>query len=498
LIPLEFIEYEAPYLDRLVRLWRQAFEFGVGVTDQHSLAEQREYFVSEVLPTNQVTLALLESKLGGFVASSAESVAQLHVQVGLHRQGIGSALLALSKARSAGSLWLYAFTRNTGRASSTRSTPSFPSSAASNRTGSLKTSSTAGRRRQAAWSELSAADLLTLAGRTIWATMSRRRTIIAFIALCGTRGAAEAQQTVRIARIGFLSTDIARSPMFAEAFRQGMRDLGYVEGRNVLIEVRDAHGNPDRFPTLAGELVSLKVDVILAPGTQQALAAMQATTTIPIVFADVADPEARGLVATLARPGGNVTGLTNLNTDLIAKWLELLKQAVPRMATVAFLWDPGYLPERAQRNSLSQAQVAAQALGVRLQFVEARQPEEFDRAFSDMIKARADALIVWGNVTFIRERTRLVELAARSRLPATYPFREFVDAGGLMSYAPSVVDNFRRAAGYVDKILKGAKPADLPVEQSSRFELVINLKTASALGLRIPPSLLQRADRVIE
>ncbi len=310
--------------------------------------------------------------------------------------------------------------------------------------------------------------------------------------------AAEAQQTVKVARIGYLSTDLARSPMFAEAFRQGLRELGYVEGRNVVIEIRDAHGNPERFPALAAELVALNVNVIFAPGTQHALAARQATTIIPIVFADVADPEARGLVTTLARPGGNVTGLTNLNTDLIGKWLELLKQVVPRLTRVAFLWDPGYLPERAQKDTRNQADVAAQALGVRLQFVEAKRPEDFDRAFSDMTQARTDALIVWGNVMFITERRRLVELAARNRLPGTYPFREFIEAGGLMCYAPNVADNFRRAAGYVDKILKGAKPADLPVLQPTKFELVINLRTAKALGLTIPQSLLLRADEVLQ
>jgi len=265
-----------------------------------------------------------------------------------------------------------------------------------------------------------------------------------------------------------------------------------------VIEYRDAKGETDRLPALAAELVALKVDVILAAGTQHVLAAKQVTTTIPIVFADVADPVARGFVTSLARPGSNITGLSNLNTDLVGKWLELLKQAVPGVKRVAFLWQPGYLPERAEKDVRQRAEVAAQALGVRLQFVEARRPEDFERAFAEMTRARVDAVIVWGGVLFIFERKRIAELAAANRLPSSYPMSELVDAGGLMSYAPNVADNFRRAAGYVDKILKGAKAADLPVEQSAKLELVINLKTAKALGLTIPPSLLQRADRVIQ
>jgi len=307
-----------------------------------------------------------------------------------------------------------------------------------------------------------------------------------------------AQEPARIPRIGFLSGNLSAGEHLAAAFRQGLHDLGYVEGRNIVIEYRDAHGETDRLPALATELVTLKVDVILAAGTQHVLAAKQATTTIPIVFADVADPVARGFVTSLARPGGNVTGLSNLNTDLVGKWLELLTQAVPGVKRVAFLWQPGYLPERAEKDVLHRAEVAAQALGVRLQFVEARRQEDFDRAFAEMTRARVDAVIVWGGVLFIFERKRIAELAIRNRLPSSYPMSEFVDAGGLISYGPNIADNFRRAAGYVDKILKGAKPADLPVEQSSRLELVINVKTAKALGLKIPPSLLQRVDRLVE
>ena len=330
--------------------------------------------------------------------------------------------------------------------------------------------------------------------------MIDRRTFICAFAggLVIARSVAEAQQEARIPRVGFLAGNLSTGQHLAAAFRQGLRDLGYVEGRNIVIEYRDAKGETDRLPALAAELVALKVDVIVAAGTQHVLAAKQATTIIPIVFADVADPVARGFVASLARPGGNITGLANLNTDLVGKWLELLKQAVPGLKRVAFLWQPGYLPESAEKDVRQRAEAAAQALGVRLQFVEARRPEDFDRAFAEMTRARVDAVIVWGGVLFIFERKRIAELAATNRLPASYPMSEFVDVGGLISYAPNIADNFRRTAAYVDRILKGAKPADLPVEQSSKLELVINLKTAKALGLTLPPSLLQRADRIVE
>ena len=307
-----------------------------------------------------------------------------------------------------------------------------------------------------------------------------------------------AQQAAKIPRIGYLAGNLATGPSFPEAFRQGLRDLGYVEGRDVVIEYKDAQGNAERLPALAAELVARKVDIILAPGTQHAMAAKQATTTIPIVFADISDPESRGLVASLARPGGNITGLSNLQPDLIGKSLELLKQAVPGVNDVAFLWQPDVLPERAQRDIRQQTEVAAKATRAKLHLLEVRGPKDFDRAFSNMSRARINGLIVWGGLMFISERRRLVELAANSRLPATYPMGEFVDAGGLMSYSPNIADNFRRAAVYVDKILKGAKPADLPVQQPTKFELVINLKAAQTLGLAIPQSVLGRADRVIQ
>src|SRR5437016_11673129 len=307
---------------------------------------------------------------------------------------------------------------------------------------------------------------------------------------------AEAQQATKIARIGFLSLNQGANALLHEAFRQGLRDLGYVEGRNVVIEYRDAEGKLERLPARAAELVALKVDVIVASGTLAALAAKQTTRTLPVVFTSAADPVTDGLVTSLARPGGNVTGLSNLASELVGKRLELLTQAVPGISRVAVLWQPGAVDERTEKDMLKAAEVAARALGVRLQFVEARGPENFGRAFSDMTRARAGALTVLTSNMFVTERRRLVDLAAKNRLPAVYNVREFVDAGGLMSYGPDLADLYRRAATYVDKILKGAKPGDLPVEQPTKFELVINVKTAKTLGLTIPQSVLGRADAV--
>jgi putative tryptophan/tyrosine transport system substrate-binding protein len=309
--------------------------------------------------------------------------------------------------------------------------------------------------------------------------------------------AAEAQPPAKVARIGFLAGNLAAIPQLREAFLQGLRDLGDVEGRNVVIEYRDAEGKLDRLPALASELVALKVDAIVASGTLAALAAKQATRTLPIVFSSAADPVGSGLVTSLARPGGNVTGLSVLHSELVGKWLEQIKQAVPRVSRVAVLWQPGAFGERTEKDILKRAEVAGRDLGVQLQFVEARGPADFGRAFSDMTRERAGALTVLTSNMFLTERRRLVDLAAKNRLPAVYPWREGVDAGGLMSYGPDLADLYRRAATYVDKILKGAKPADLPVEQPTNFELVINLKTAKALSLTIPQSLLGRADEVV-
>jgi ABC-type uncharacterized transport system substrate-binding protein len=328
--------------------------------------------------------------------------------------------------------------------------------------------------------------------------MDRRAFLAGAAALLVAPLAAEGQEAAKVARIGYLAGNLATSPHVLEAFRQGLRDLGYVEGRNVVIEYRDAEGKLDRLAALAAELVALKVDVIVAPGTPQALAAKQATRTLPIVFPVAVDPVQSGLVTSLSRPGGNVTGLSAVAAELVGKCLEQLKQAVPGVSRVAVLWQPGGFGERTERDMLNGAEVAARALGVRPQFVEARRPADFDRAFSEMTGARAGALTVFPNAMFTIERRRLVDLAAKNRLPALYAFREYVDAGGLMAYGPNLADLYRRAATYVDRILKGTQPGDLPVEQPTKFELVMNLKTAKALGLTIPPSLLARADQVIE
>jgi putative ABC transport system substrate-binding protein len=331
--------------------------------------------------------------------------------------------------------------------------------------------------------------------------ISRRRFITGLVIALTPPGATasaqeyKAQQAAKIARVGWLAraeVNIATR----DAFLQGLRDLGYIEGRNVVIEYRDAEGKLDRLPALAAELVATKVDVIVAPSTVAALAAKQATSTVPIVSVSVPVPST--LAASLAQPGGNVTGLAFFSPELVGKCLEQLTQAVPGLSRVAVLWQPGGHGERTERDMLKRIEVAARALAVRFQFVEARGPEDFGRAFSDMTRARADALTVLPSNMFFSEHRRLVDLAARHRLPAVYPWREFVDAGGLVSYGLNVADLHRRAAVYVDKILKGANPANLPVEQPTKFELLINLKTAKALGLTIPQSVLARADQVIE
>jgi putative ABC transport system substrate-binding protein len=331
--------------------------------------------------------------------------------------------------------------------------------------------------------------------------MDRRRFLLG--SLAGAVAApvrAGAQQPAGTPRIGFLSLNLtAGDPRGREAFLQGLRDLGYVEGKTLVIEYRDAEGKPDRFRPLAAELAALKVSVIVTGGgTLGAMAAKQATSTIPVVFGAVGDPVSEGLVSSLARPGGNVTGLAVSSPELAGKSLELLKQAVPGLTLVALLMKPDAAPAAAMQERLRTWNAAARALRIRLQVVEARGPGEFDRALADMTRARAGAVTVVSTPVFDSEPRRLVELAARYRLPAIYTFKPYVDAGGLMSYGPDIADLFRRAATYVDKILKGATPVDLPVEQPTKFELVINLKTAKALGLTIPPSLLARADQVIE
>jgi putative ABC transport system substrate-binding protein len=313
--------------------------------------------------------------------------------------------------------------------------------------------------------------------------------------------AAHAQQRAKVARIGYLVIGALESPetrALLDAFRQGLRERGYVEGQNIVIEYRAADGQIERLPSLATELAHLQVDIIVAENTPAAHAAQQATTTIPIVALVMGDPIGDGLVANLTRPGGNITGLTFLGPELIGKRLELLKEAVPRLARVAALWHPGAFAERTTQNMLQGTEAAAQTLGVQLQLVEVRGPDEFDRAFATMTSARAEALMVFPSPMLFQERRRLVALAAQHRLPAMYQAREFVELGGLIAYGASINDLIRRGATYVDKILKGATPADLPVELAMKFELVINLKTAQALGLTMPASLLLPADKVIQ
>ena len=312
--------------------------------------------------------------------------------------------------------------------------------------------------------------------------------------------AAEAQQAGKVARIGYLVTGAleALEPTRVDALRQGLREHGYVEGQNVLIEYRAADGRVERLAALAAELARLKVDVIVAVATPGGRAAQQATTTIPIVVVAMGDPVGDGLVASLARPGGNVTGSTFLGPELVPKRLELFREALPSISRVAVLWHPSAFSERTMGDMLKETEVTSRTLGMLLQRAEVRSAGDLDRAFSAMLKGRADALFVFPSTMLFAERRRIVAFAAKHRLPAMFNAREFVELGGLMGYGANLTDLNRRAAIYVDRILKGAKPADLPIEQPTKFELVINLKTAKALGLTIPPSLLHRADQVIE
>jgi putative ABC transport system substrate-binding protein len=313
--------------------------------------------------------------------------------------------------------------------------------------------------------------------------------------------AAEAQQAGKVWRIGMLwfGSSLEDLPVRVrfDAFQQGLREQGYIEGRNVAFEHRYARGKYELFPDLAAELVRLKVDIIVTPGnTPATLAAKQATSTIPIVFMSAADPVGLGFVASLARPGGNITGGSSLvGPGLVGKRLELLKEAVPKLSRVAVLTNPTNPDIRV---FIGEAEVAARSLKVQPHIVEARGPAEFEGAFAAMTKAGASAILVLNDTIFVFNGRQLADLAAKNRLPAMYGLREHVEAGGLMAYAASLAELSRRAATYVDKILKGTKPADLPVEQPTKFELVINMKTAKALGLTIPPSLLGRADEVIQ
>ena len=306
---------------------------------------------------------------------------------------------------------------------------------------------------------------------------------------------AEAQQSAKVPRIVFLSTaSLSSLSPRLEAFRQGLRELGYIEGRNIAIEYRSAEGNVDRLPELAAELARLKVDCIITAGPTPTRAAKQATSTIPIIMTTYGgDPVADGTVASLARPGGNITGLTNVSTDLAGKRLELLKEAIPKLSRVAFFSDA-----RSSSIDLKETEATARLLKIQLISLEIRSLEELENAFPSIAKRRADAFITDRGGFFNTHQTRIIELAAKHRLPGMYTEQEFVVAGGLMTYATSIPDLYRRAATYVDKILKGRKPGDLPVEQPTKFELVINLKTAKQIGLTIPQSVLYRADKVIK
>jgi len=318
----------------------------------------------------------------------------------------------------------------------------------------------------------------------------------AFVITFATCGAvAPAQQPTKIPRIGFLlATSPSSNAARYEAFRQGLRELGYVEGKNLVIDRRFAEGKLDRLPSLAAELVRLNVDVIVTSGGISTRAAKEATVTIPIVMVQDNDPVANGFVASLARPGGNITGLATLAPELSGKRLELLKEIVPRLSRVA-VFGTSINPGNAQ--SLKEIQLAAGAFKVQLQYLDVLEPKDIETAFRAATKGRADAVIVLVSSVLNSHRTQVVELAVKARLPVIYPFLEFVEAGGLMTYGVNFTDLYRRAATYVDKILKGRTPADLPVEQPMKFEFIVNLKAAKQIGLTIPPNVLVRANKVI-
>ena len=329
-----------------------------------------------------------------------------------------------------------------------------------------------------------------------------RRAVIriatAVVLLPASLGTAAAQPSGKVPRVGYLSQGSHSDPgqqRYLEAFRQGLRELGDVDGQNIAIESRWAEGKHDRLPTLAADLVRSQVDVIVVGSGAATQAAQQATRTIPIVMSTVNDAVGSGLIASLAHPGGNITGLTIISPDLAGKQLQMLKEVVPKVSRVALLTNPNN-PSSAR--FLREAEVAAQALGVRLQTLEARNPPEIDTAFAAMTRERAGALLMLPEPIFLYQRRQIAELAVKRRLPSIYGAMEYAETGGLMAYSANYRDVWRRAATFVDKILKGAKPADLPVAQPTKFELVINLRTAKAIGLTISPSLLQRADQIID
>ena len=324
-----------------------------------------------------------------------------------------------------------------------------------------------------------------------------RRAFIGTLAggLLAAPRAVEAQAAGKVWRVAVLTGGLPRSAAPVRALEQRLADLGYVEGRNLAIDFQSAGGQNDRLPALAGELVQGRPDVLVAFSTQSALAAKNATQTIPIVLGAVGDPVGSGIVPSLGRPGGNITGASLLNAELSAKGLQLLKEAVPAASRVAVLWNSG---NRLHREVRGASEAAAPAMKVLLQFVDVRGLDDLPRAFDAITQQRADALLVFPDNVTLAHRKPILDYTTRRRLPTMYPFREMVEEGGLMCYGPNLIESFRAAAGYVDKILKGAKVGDLPIAQATKFDLVINLKTAQALGLTIPPSLSQRADQVIE
>jgi putative ABC transport system substrate-binding protein len=319
--------------------------------------------------------------------------------------------------------------------------------------------------------------------------------ILVAVMLLGVALTAEAQQPVRIPRIGILITASASSfSARVEAFRQRLRELGYVEGKNIVIEYRYAEGKRERLSALAAELVRLKVDVIVTTGVVPVLAAKKANPTIPIVFAASSDPVGSGLVSSLAQPGGTITGLSQMAPDLDGKRLELLKEAFPKLVRVAFLWQAGGMRGNLE---LTDMEAAAKVLGIKLLSLPVRSLDDFDSAFARAKREGAQTLITTTGALIVTQRRRVLDFAAKNRLPAMYPNSEFVEAGGLMSYGPDYTELWRRAADFVDKILKGTKPADMPVEQPTKFEFLVNLKTAKQIGLTIPQKVLERADKVI-
>jgi putative ABC transport system substrate-binding protein len=319
--------------------------------------------------------------------------------------------------------------------------------------------------------------------------------ILSAVVLLAVAVIAEAQQPKKVPRIGYLtaSTPVAQLPG-TEALREGLREFGYVEGQNIAIEFRYAEEKPERLPALAAEMVRLKVDVIVTGGPTATRTAKETTNTVPIVMSQDSDPVGNGFVASLARPGGNITGLATLSPELSGKRLELLKEIVPKLNRVAVL---GTSTNPGNAQGLKETELAAKAFRVQLQYLDVRDPKDIEIAFREASREQADAVLVLGGPVVLPQRTKVAELAVKNRLPAIYNRPEFVEAGGLVSYSASYTDMSRRAATYVDKILKGAKPADLPVEQPTKFEFIINLKAAKQIGLTIPPNVLARADKVI-